>query len=126
MGLLSTRGPAFLNRALGSAAGVTLIYSRGGTAGSVTGWPGEEQRDETLQPTEGTRRNNRERDFLIAYDATWIDTGLAEPAVGDRVSETINGEETVWEVKPRDTEPAWRWSDATTRTRFRVHTRKVT
>jgi hypothetical protein len=125
MGLLSGRGPAFLNRALGNADGVTLTYSRGAMAATLTGWPGNEQRDETQQPTEGTRRNSRERDYMIPYDAVWIAAGFAEPAVGDRIMETINGELTTWEIKPRDTEPAWRWAEDHWK-RFRVHTRRVT
>lgn len=123
MGLLS-RGADFLNRALGNAAGQTLTYTRGVTSDTLTGWAGNEQRDQVQQPSTGTRVNDRERDFLLSYSEMTL-AGFDEPAVGDRITETINGDEVTWEVKPRDTEPAWRWSD-TTRTRYRVHTRRVT
>lgn len=122
MGLL-TRGAAFLNRALGAAAGVTLTYTRGVTTASVTGWAGQEGRDATESPTPGVRRDDRERDFLFAY-ADLVTAGFGEPQEGDRITETLNSAAVVWKVLPRDTEPAWRWSDLT-KTRVRVHTERA-
>lgn len=130
MGLLS-RGASLLNRALppaaapttGAAAG-TLTYTRGGTAYTVEGWVGDPERDETLEPAAGARLDDREQDFLVTH-ASMAAAGLGEPQRGDRITEAVNGGSVVWEVFPRDREPLFRWSDKVTKTRYRVHVRRV-
>jgi hypothetical protein len=122
MGVMA-RGQAMLNRTLGAAAGVSVIYSRGLEAVTLTATPGIEERDETVQPTDRTRRDQRQRDYLIAA-ADLRQAAFGEPVVGDRLTEVIDGCEYTFEVMPLETEAAWRWSDFE-KTRYRVHTRQV-
>lgn len=124
MGLM-TRGQTMLNRALGVAAGVALTYTRGVTTFAlVGGWAGQEQPDTVLELTQGTRVSDKERDYQIPLSVL-LAGGLGEPAEGDRITETINGVATVWQVYRKDRADCWRWSDPSTRTRFRIHTRRA-
>lgn len=129
MGLLS-RGSAFLNRALAGgdsehtgAAGVSVTYTRGATSFTTTAIPSSPLIDSTVEPTPGARWNDSERDYQIPI-AALLAVVIEEPAEGDRITETINGEATVWQVYRRDREPCWRWSDSQ-RTRARIHTRRA-
>lgn len=61
-----------------------------------------------------------DRDYLIPA----ADLGF-EPERGDRITETINGTPTVYEIVAPLDEPDWRWSDSG-ETRYRVHTKKQT
>lgn len=121
MGLLA-RGTAFLNRSLAAAGGVAVSYARkGGPTATLTAVPGD-PRAESEQTTPPARLSWTERDYLIEV-ADWIAAGLTGvPAEGDRITETINGAARVYEVMRRDTEPAWRYSDAA-QSVFRVHTK---
>ena len=124
MGLMA-RGQTFLNRALGAAAGVALTYTRGATTFTlVGGWAGQEQQDAVIEPTQGVRVSDKERDYQIPR-ALLIAGALGEPAEGDRITETINGVAVVWQVYRKDRQDCWRWSDPSTRTRFRIHTRRA-
>lgn len=121
MGLLS-RSAAFLNSKLNLAAGVTVVYMRDSSAAELTAWVGNEV-IQTLEPTQGTRLDDRERDYLVDL-CEMTRTGFNEPAVGDVVIETINSVDVQWEIRPRDNAPPWRWSD-TGRTRYRFSTRRI-
>ena len=123
MGLLA-RGASFLNRALPAAAGPatgTLTYTRGATAATVSGWAGQEDRDEAVSPTPTARSTDRERDYMVAVSEL---AAFGVPQEGDRITETINGAAVVFEVSKRDREPCYRYADHA-RTRFRIHTRKA-
>lgn len=123
MGLLS-RGASFLNRVLPVAAGppAGLTYTRAGIdPATVIGWAGIEDRDEAVNPTPTTRSTDRERDYMIAVAEL---TAFGVPQEGDRITETINGAATVFEVSKRDREPCYRFADHA-RTRYRIHTRKA-
>lgn len=122
---LHQRGQALLNRTTRSQAGtgVPVLYARGEAAAAITATPTREQPDETLAPTQHTRSDDRQRDYLIVL-ADLASAGFGLPAEGDRITETLAGEPVTFEVMPREREPAWRWADAE-RTRVRVHTRRV-
>jgi hypothetical protein len=121
MGLLQ-RGQAMLNRQMKTAAGVSVVYMRDNAAAELIAWVGNEV-SQTLEPTTGTRLDDRERDYLVDL-CEMRRTGFDEPAVGDVIIETINGVDVQWEIRPRDNAPAWRWSD-TGRTRYRFSTRRI-
>jgi hypothetical protein len=122
MGLLG-RGRLFINRAKAQADGRPAVYCRGDAEAWLTVWPGDADRDEVLNPTQGTRVNDRERAYR--FDAAeYFAAGFVEPQDGDRITETLNGEPVTWEVCPRDREPCWVWADSD-HTRIRVHTRRV-
>jgi hypothetical protein len=124
MGLLH-RGQAMLNRSLGTAGGVSVTYTRGATTVTIldtdgAAWVGRTAFASTQQGA--ARVEWGDRDYLILASAL---AALGEPQVGDRVAETVEGVELVFEVKtPRTGEPAWRYSDPT-RTVYRVHAKRV-
>jgi hypothetical protein len=122
---LHQRGQCLLNRGTGSqrATGVAVLYCRGESAAPLVATPSVEAIDATLEPTTHTRSDDRERDYLIVF-ADLADAGYGVPQEGDRITETLAGEPVVFEVVPRERQPAWRWADAQ-RTRVRVHTRRA-
>lgn len=124
---LAARGQSMANRLGQTAAGVTVTYERSGVFSvSLTAEPAEEQvTAATVGTTLKPRREDAERDYLLlAADLLDGNDDAFLPKRGDRVSETLNGATVVFEVVPRDGEPAWRWSDRQ-RTKVRVHTRRV-
>lgn len=100
-----------------------VLYARGDASAALTVTPYREQPDETLAPTENTRSDDRQRDYAIVL-ADLASAGFGIPAEGDRITETLAGEQVTFEVGPREREPAWRWADAE-RTRVVVHTRRA-
>lgn len=108
-----------LSTGLKDAAGVSVVYSRGETSLSITAIPGRTVFSSNQDG--GARIEFGDRDYLIvASDLTY-----GEPALGDRIAETIDGTSTTFEVvTPNTGEPAWRWSDPA-HTRWRIHTKQV-
>lgn len=120
---LFSRANSFLNRTLGSAAGVVVTYTRkdGGVFANITIWPTDEYSE--VNQTQGAnqvRLPTTERPYEIP--AALIAPHL--PAKGDRITETIAGVACVFEVMPTDIAKEWVYSD-NERTRFRVHTKRV-
>lgn len=120
MGLLGSRLTTFLNRMEGIAAEVDITYTRGAQTLSITAVPGNTRFSQTAQ-VGGASLIIGDRDYLVAVaDLTW-----GEPAEGDRITETINATESVFEcMKPDTGEPAWRYSDEG-RTKYRLHMKQV-
>lgn len=111
---------AFLSAGLQTAAGVSVTYARQGeTTLSLTAIPGRTVFSSTLDGA--AKIEFGDRDYLVeAADLTY-----GEPALGDRITEVIDGTTTVFEiVTPNTGEPAWRWSDPS-HTRWRIHCKKV-
>ncbi len=121
---LHDRGQRLQNRVTRDtdATGQSVIYTRGGTARTLVATPMREQDDGVAVPSPGTRSADRQREYVIVYSDLTAN-GFGEPAVGDRITEIINGDSVVFEVVRNRTEPAWRWAD-TERTRVIVHTRE--
>lgn len=125
MGLLQ-RGQQMLNRRMGQAGGVTITYARGLTEVAIldedgAAWVGRTAFASTQQGA--ARVEWGDRDYLILASAL---AALGEPQEGDRVTETIEGVETTFEVMtPGTGEPCWRYSDPT-RTVVRLHVKRVT
>lgn len=102
------------------AAGVSVLYTRSGTTRTITAVVGRTVFSSNLDG--GPRIEFGDRDYLIEADEL---AAFGDPALGDRITETLAGESRVWEVKtPGTGEPAWRWSDPQ-HTRYRVHTVQV-
>ena len=99
---LFSRANSFLNRTLGSAAGVTVTYTRaadGATFADITVWPTDEYSE--VNQTQGAsqvRLPTTERPYEIP--AATIAPHL--PAKGDRITETIAGVVCVFEIMPTD------------------------
>lgn len=105
---------------LQQVAGASVSYTRGGTTRTVTAAIGRTVFSSTLEG--GPRIEFGDRDYLI--EAAEL-TAFGDPAIGDRITETLAGDQRVWEVMtPGTGEPAWRWSDPQ-HTRFRIHTTRV-
>lgn len=121
---LFSRANSFLNRTLGAAAGVVVTYTRkdGVTVFTdITVWPTDEYSE--VNQTQGAsqvRLPTTERPYEIP--AATIAPYL--PAKGDRITETIAGVVCVFEVMSTDIAKEWTYSD-NERTRFRVHTKRV-
>jgi len=104
------------------AAGVGITYARGAESIGITATVG---RTVFSSLAEGAPRVEfGERDYLILAADLVIGGGTSEPAIGDRITETIDGSDVVFEVvTPETGEPAWRWSDPQ-RTVWRVHVKR--
>ncbi len=118
-----SRAASFLNRSLSIAAGVLVVYKAKVDAVEFPGtvWPGDEfDQPNQLQGVAQIRLPVTSRVYLVP-------SSLLEgrfPAKGDRITETIQGTAMTFEVMPTDIGQAWTYSD-TGRTRFRVHTKRV-
>ena len=117
MGLLS-RGQAMLNRQVKVAGGVEITYTRQGRSIPLTAIIGRTAFASNLDG--GARVQWGDRDYLIEV----ADLTFGEPKLGDRITETIDDVEVVFEVMtPSTGEPAWRYSDQT-RTLWRLHVKR--
>ena len=124
MGLLD-RGQAMLNRSMKLAGGRPVLYTRAGVAvATLTVWIGSTvfQRNQ-MDP--GAAVIWGDRDYLILVADLILGGSLSVPKVGDRITETIAGVATVFEIMPPDNnEPAWRLADQM-RTAYRLHVKRV-
>ena len=123
---LMSRGMAWAAERGETACGVTVTYTRvSQTPVSLTVVIGDSRsiaiREGQSQPN--VRIEFSDRDYLITYDALNA-VGFDPPQIGDRITETINGETVIYEVRKQGSEPAWRWSDPE-RTTYRVHCKRV-
>lgn len=107
------------------SAGRTVTYTRKSDAATValTAWVGN-----TLYALEksepGATRVWGERDYFLAVADLVIASATFTPARGDRITETINGTATTFELSTPTGEPAWRYSDQT-RQIYRLHCKRV-
>lgn len=126
---LRSRGSAALTRRQGQANAVTITYTRGAESVTIAAdEPGAAWVGNTLfarvvdEP--GAAVLWGERDYIIPAASLVIGGELTRPQKGDRIAETIDGAELVFELQTPTGEPAWRYSDAD-RQRYRVHMKKV-
>lgn len=106
---------AWLPGMVQAAAGVSVIYTRGVRSITVTAVVGRQAMTSVIQNR--VRVEWGDRDYLIAV----ADLTFGEPALGDRITETIDGVAVTFEVQTPDTgEPAARHSDPQ-RTTWRIH-----
>lgn len=126
-----SRGQAALiaRQKAGATTGQTITYTRkvgGGTVDLTSkAWVGRTVfRRNQVADSAGAAVVFGDRDYLIPV-ADLTSSGTAfEPARGDRITETIGGIATTFEVIAQLGEPEWRFSDQD-RTLYRVHTKKV-
>lgn len=102
-----------------TAAAVSVTYSRG--AETITITTAVVGRTVFASNVEGAARIEfGDRDYLIPVD----DLTFGVPAIGDRITETVDGTAKVFEVVTPDTgEPAWRYSDPQ-HTVWRIHVKQ--
>lgn len=121
---LFSKARDWLNPMLKEAAGVDVSYARvaGDPAFTLTAVVGR-----TAFATNGeiARIQFGDRDYLINRADLTVSGAEVLPAIGDRITETIDGVGVVFEVMTPDTgEPAWRWSDPA-RSVYRIHCKRV-
>lgn len=108
---------AWMRTKLVDAAGVSVTYTRKatGTPLTINAVIGRTVFSSNLSDT--VRVEFGDRDYLVDVDQL-----PAQPAIGDRITETLDGQTHVYEVTtPQTGEPAWRWSDPQC-TIYRIHT----
>ena len=117
---LFANATTWLNQQIQAAAKVTVTYTRG--AESITITTAVVGRTVFASNVEGGARIEfGDRDYLIPVD----DLTFGEPAIGDRITETVDGTAKIFEVLTPDTgEPAWRYSDPQ-HTVWRLHVKQV-
>jgi hypothetical protein len=126
MSTLMARGMTFLGDALKTGAGVVVSYTRANRTATLTAVAGDQQQQ--AQPrltTQAAVIAWSQRDYLILA-ADFADAGFAgPPQKGDRITESVGGAETVFELLSGPSgEPCWRWSEAD-RLTYRCHTKRV-
>jgi hypothetical protein len=104
-------------RRLQTQAGVSVIYLRnesqsGETRLSLTAVPGREARPSEQPETRAGRVDRIDREYRIVAADLVMDGVTVEPQEGDRIRETINGRECVFELATvRGQNQAWRYTD---------------
>ena len=107
-----------LNRQMKVAGGVSIRYTRGAKSITLTAILGNT--GFAVNMDNGPRLIWGDRDYLIAV----ADLTFGEPALGDRITETVNGTAKVYEVMtPLSGDPAWRHSDHG-QTMWRLHVKE--
>lgn len=110
-------GAAWMAGQLKSSAGANVIYVRGQEAGEVTATIGASAFEAANQS--GVIERWESRDYLIAT----ADLPFGDPAHGDKIVETVNGESVTYEVATPRGVPAWHYGDGF-RVIVRVHTKQ--
>lgn len=116
-------GMDWLNRKLKQHAGETLVYSRGVYSVTITAPVGKTMLSIT-DGLGGTRIEWTDADLLITATDLILNGTQTEPARGDRITHTVDGVSTIYEVRAPQGEPPWRWSDSFGLV-MRVHAKKV-
>lgn len=116
----ATAGTRLATR-LKSRVGNSVTYSRLSgtttTSETITAWRGNEQESVVNPLSQVARVDSTDRDYLFLA----ADLAMGEPRKGDRITD---GSE-VFELKPVQGNPVWRWSDESRKIR-RVHAIQVT
>jgi len=125
VGILAT-GQSFLNTRLGTAGGVSCVYTRGVNSVAIAGvWLGGFD-SQAEKVGERSRIESGTPDVLIPVAGLVLAGCSEEPAEGDTITLTVNGIETTLVVAvPSSGVPCWQYSDHVTRTRYRVHCREA-
>jgi hypothetical protein len=126
MAKLFARGSAMLARHLAAAGGESVTVQRAGV-GSFTcvPWTGNDlARASTPGSPAAARVEWSDCDFLLRAADFNFGAGSVVPQEGDRITRTIGGVTKVYDVRPPEGEPAWRYSD-TAETILRIHTKQV-
>lgn len=114
---------AGLLQAVSSAAGVAVSYRRGNlTPAVLTAIPS--RRPYEVVHMDGTVSQAQARDYILASAILVIEGQQVEPAPGDKIDETINGDLTTFEVMAVGAEKCFDYSDAA-KTMIRIHTKQV-
>jgi len=128
MGLMS-RGMNWLGERHKAVEGVTVSYTRNEATASVVAVVGDQKGNVQNRAQQGQSLLTwSDRDYLIrAVDlaAALLPYAMENPpAIGDRITETINGVAHVFEVSRKPNESPWVWSEPEQVT-YRIRTKRV-
>lgn len=99
--------------------GRSVVYARAGTSAEVTATVGKTAFE--VPSDYGIPETLETRDYLIAVSDL---AAFGEPAPGDQVQETLNGQVEIFEVMAPASQPHFVFSDPYRQT-FRIHTKHV-
>lgn len=120
---LLQRGVSWLADKLKDHAGETITYTRGAQSVTITAVPGKSML--RVQDSSGNSVIEwTDADWLIAAADLVIGGSAIEPQRGDLIARTSGGSTITYEVRPIESEGAWRWSDES-RTIMRIHTKEI-
>lgn len=104
-------------------AGESITYTRGGDSVTLTATPGK-----SLLRVMDSSGNSvvewTDADWLISAADLILAGSTTLPERGDIITRTKGGTVYTYEVRPVESEGAWRWSDEN-RTIMRVHTKEI-
>lgn len=116
-------GAAALIERKKTSDGVTVTYSRGLKAITITAWSiGQHIERRTDDP--GASVVVSDRDYAFAVADLIIDGQQVGPAKDDRIEETIDGQRYVFEVSVAPGSPPAEHADEVTRQMWLVHTKR--
>lgn len=78
------------------------------------------RRDQSVDASAGLMTEVREWDWILTASDLVLASVATEPHIGDRITETIDGTDFVFEVLATGSEGCWRWNDRN-QTAYRVH-----
>ena len=100
-----------------------ILYARSSLSATVQAVVG--RTEWSVESSTGMVVSELSRDFIVmAADLVLPTIGPAVPQRGDKVTETVNGRSSVYEVMAPAGQSVWRWSDRFGKA-YRIHTKKV-
>lgn len=90
---------------LATVAGVPGVYTpAGGESVEVVCWAGKNPQQ--VDRMRGSQIGSRSQDWMLP-----VSSYAADPQVGDRLLVIYQGQEVLWELRTRGSDPVWVWSD---------------
>lgn len=119
---LLEEGAAWLGEQLQGAAGIEVEYGRRSASLTMVGWPSMHEYEVLDEDGIPTRILSQDWTFVAAELV--LDDQPIEPRPGDRITQTVDGEEFPFEVMPLEKKPCFERLDAAGRLVV-VHTKRV-
>jgi len=104
-------GATWLGEQLQAAAGRSVTYRRGNRSATLTAVPSQHEYDVLDEDGFATKRQSY--DFVVTAADLVLGSDTIEPRPGDRIDDTINGEERHFELMPLGDRPCCEWHDVT-------------
>lgn len=117
------RGSTWLHGKRDTNASKAVSYAREADSVSLSATK-TGRRDSLLTVPDPIRTQTQEMDWLITAADLVLNGDVAIPKVGDRITETIDGQDFIWQVLATDSEACWRWADRNNSV-YRVHTKLI-
>lgn len=109
-------------RAINDLAAVDIVYIRGESSIEVKAVVGRSP--QTVNDEGGLLIDIDSRPYMVMVEDLVIDDAATVPMRGDRIQQTIDGEDLLFEVLPTPGKQESQYSDAG-RTQFRINTKRI-